>query len=276
MGYYHSWEGVLDNRPETFAAIRADFEKLILPLADLGCPIAGPLGTGVPEITDDYLHFNGVRDCGHEKVEGPVVVFPTKFACGIDSSAATRLIETPIMTFATERRCGGQCCHDDFLLCRQYRGGWCKTAFKPYDMAVTAALLIASHHYGENIKITSCGSDAQWWDAKLICQRVLAYGGSFGFVSKRRPRNFDGQSEWIEEKVFEEIPGNKVLDPAYPPGYEEGRRKGMLRMVRWQIEYRFGPIPPDYEHELSRLSCGEVRKLALRLVEARTLEELFQ
>ncbi|MGH9440599.1 MAG: hypothetical protein ACRD22_22730 [Terriglobia bacterium] len=47
---------------------------------------------------------------------------------------------------------------------------------KPYDLAITAALLIAKHHWGENIKITSGGSDAQWWDAKLTCQRVLGYG----------------------------------------------------------------------------------------------------
>ena len=69
MGYYHSWRG--PDAREAFRLIRADFEKLILPLADVGCPIAGPLGTGLPEITDDYIQFNGIRHCGHEKVEGP-------------------------------------------------------------------------------------------------------------------------------------------------------------------------------------------------------------
>jgi len=39
MGYSHSWEGFLDSHPKAFLAIRADFEKLILPLADLGCSI---------------------------------------------------------------------------------------------------------------------------------------------------------------------------------------------------------------------------------------------
>ena len=73
MGYYHSWRG--PGNPEAFRLIRADFEKLILPLADLGCPIAGPLGTGLPEITDNYIQFNGIRHCGHQKVDGPVVTF---------------------------------------------------------------------------------------------------------------------------------------------------------------------------------------------------------
>ncbi|MGH9437124.1 MAG: hypothetical protein ACRD22_04320 [Terriglobia bacterium] len=274
MGYYHSWDG-LDSHPEAFAAIRADFEKLILPLADLGCPIAGPLGTGVPEITDDCIHFNGIRDCGHEKMDGPVVVFPTKYACGIDSSATTRLIDTPIMTFATKRRCDGECCHEDLLLYKHYSGGWCKTAFKPYDVAVTAALLIAKHYCREGIEITSCGSDMQWWDARLICQRVLGYGNSFRFVSKRRLSNISGQSQWIEEEVFEEIPGNQVFDPVYLEGFKKGRREGLLRMARQQIEYRLGPIRPVDEETLSRLPCGEIEDVVFRLLEAKTLEELF-
>ena len=83
MGYYHSWQG--RGAPEVFRLIRADFEKLILPLADVGCPIAGPFGTGFPEITNDYIQFNGIRHCGHEKVDGPVVIFPAEDACGIDS-----------------------------------------------------------------------------------------------------------------------------------------------------------------------------------------------
>lgn len=274
MGYYHSWRG--PDVPEDFRLIRADFERLILPLADLGCPIAGADGTGVPEITDDYIHFNGIRHCGHEQVDGPVVVFPTEFACGIDSTATSRLIDTPIMTFATKRRCDGRCCHDDFLLCKHYPGGLCKTAFKPYDVAVTAALLIAKHHWGENIEITSCGSEAQWRDAKLICQRVLGYGASFKFIRKwRPPRPLELGSEPVEFMSFEEIPGSKALDPDDPPGFEVGLRKGTLGMLRDQINQCLGPLTQSDEERLSDLSCGEVQQLALRLLKARTREELF-
>jgi len=208
MGYYHSWEQrISDSHPEAFVAIRADFEKLILPLADLGCPIAGPDGTGVPEITDNYIQFNGVRHCGHEKVEGPVVVFPTKFACGIDRSATSRLIDTPIMmTFATKRRRDGECCHDDFWLSKHNPNGFCKTAFKPYDLAVTAALLIAKHHWREKIEVTSCGSEVHWSDAKLVCDLVLGYGASFQFVRKWRPPTpMELGTEPIEIMSFEEL-----------------------------------------------------------------------
>ena len=91
------------------------------------------------------------------------------------------------MTFATEGRCDGQCCHEDFWLCKDGGDGWCKTAFKPYDVAVTAALLIAKHHRGQKIEITSCGSEPLWSDAKLVCQLVLGDGASFHCVRKSRP-----------------------------------------------------------------------------------------
>ena len=203
MGYYHSWRG--PGAPEAFRLIRADFEKLILPLADLGCPIAGALGTGLPEITDEYIQFNGIRHCGHQKVEGPVVIFPAEDACDIDSDHG-KLFAVAFLGLVTKRRCDGQCCHDDFWLGKQYDRGFCKTAFKPYDVAVTAALIIAKHHWGENFEITSCGSDAQWSDAKLICERILGYGASFKFVRKWRPPTpLELGSEPVEVMSLEEL-----------------------------------------------------------------------
>src|SRR5437660_1503820 len=48
MGYTHHWyrPPVIDK--EIFQGIRADFEKLILPLADVGVPLAGWRGTDAP------------------------------------------------------------------------------------------------------------------------------------------------------------------------------------------------------------------------------------
>ena len=95
MGYYHSCRGPRD--PDAFRLIRKDFEKLILPLADIGYLIAGHDGRGLPETTDDCIAFNGIRNCGHKKRDGPVVVSPTETARGIDYSGTSRLIGTPLM-----------------------------------------------------------------------------------------------------------------------------------------------------------------------------------
>ena len=59
---------------------------------------------------------------------------------------------------------------------------WTKTAFKPYDVAVTAALLIAKRHLREKLVIHSNGRDPQWTDAKEICQQNLGYGTWFSII----------------------------------------------------------------------------------------------
>jgi hypothetical protein len=56
---------------------------------------------------------------------------------------------------------------------------FCKTAYKPYDLAVQVCLVIAAHHLGDAILVSSDGSQEQWQDAIALCQSVLGYGGGF-------------------------------------------------------------------------------------------------
>jgi hypothetical protein len=56
---------------------------------------------------------------------------------------------------------------------------FCKTAFRPYDMAVTACLVIAKHYLQDRIVVRSDGDDDQWQDAKWLCQIELGYGLDF-------------------------------------------------------------------------------------------------
>jgi len=52
---------------------------------------------------------------------------------------------------------------------------FCKTAFKPYDLAVQVCLVIAAHHL-DAFTVTSDGSMDEWQDAIAVCQEVLGYG----------------------------------------------------------------------------------------------------
>ncbi len=54
------------------------------------------------------------------------------------------------------RSCDGDCSHETFRLYRsdQHYFGFCKTACKPYDIAVTAALIIVKH-YVRDIHVSS-------------------------------------------------------------------------------------------------------------------------
>ena len=79
-----------------------------------------------------------------------------------------------------------------------------KTAFKPYDVAVTAALVIAKRYLGKRLVIQSNGLDAQWADAKDLCQRHLGYGAWFGIVEDPRIELWpgpDGTQEECEVRV---------------------------------------------------------------------------
>jgi hypothetical protein len=94
-------------------------------------------------------------------------------------------------------------------------------------------------------------------------------------VPKRRLSTINGQFDEVEEELFEEVPGSEPADPDRPPGYEEGWREGMLDMLRQQIEYRFGPLTRSNEQRPSDLSCKQIKNLARRLLQTRTLDELW-
>jgi hypothetical protein len=54
-----------------------------------------------------------------------------------------------------------------------------KTAYKPYDLAVTVCLVIAKHHLGEQIVIHSDGTMNNWHEAMNLCHHFLGYGLGF-------------------------------------------------------------------------------------------------
>lgn len=56
---------------------------------------------------------------------------------------------------------------------------FCKTAQKPYDIAVAICLIIIKQRLKNNIKVSSDGDNCDWIDAKMICQRVLDYGTEY-------------------------------------------------------------------------------------------------
>ena len=88
------------------------------------------------------------------------------------------------------RKCGGDCSHESFTV-EPYKkqAEWnkdeklvfssCKTAFKPYDLIVIASLIILKHHFGDEIIVSSNGTNDQWFDGKLLCYQTLGYGLQF-------------------------------------------------------------------------------------------------
>jgi predicted transposase YdaD len=84
--------------------------------------------------------------------------------------------------------------------------------------------------------------------------------------------------------VYIDLLENKVLGPAFKRGLEEGELKGKLegelegelKILRRQIEKRFGPIPKWAAERLAARSAAELEELSVRILDSTNIEELLQ
>jgi hypothetical protein len=58
-------------------------------------------------------------------------------------------------------------------------------------------------------------------------------------------------------------------------GLEKGREEGERKLVLRQIEARFGSISPTTRQKIDNMSASELESFGLRLLDVRTLEEVF-
>jgi hypothetical protein len=110
-------------------------------LPELQIPLAGSDGRGKPIYRANEIVFNGLGDASYE-------------------TFAIRLEEPD----------SGE---DQLVF------AFCKTARKPYDLAVQVALIVFRHHLGNYFIVSSDGGDPDWEAARQICQKHLGYGDDF-------------------------------------------------------------------------------------------------
>lgn len=192
MGYTHYWR-----RPElidqvVYHHIANDFRSLIKPMGRLGSPLAGPSGTGGPVLSAENISFNGVRDCGHRPIVWGGFGWPADDAHGVRVEREQVVVggwgDGPLLA---ARTCDGCCSHDSFVFPRVMElrprdqpldglySRYCKTSFKPYDIAVTAFLVIGKHHLGPDFRVGTDGELRHFQDAMDLCQKHLGYGREF-------------------------------------------------------------------------------------------------
>jgi hypothetical protein len=193
MGYTHYWDRKCSIDLPAWQNIIADFARLVPVMAQHGIPLAGGAGNGKPNINLREICFNGPKHCGHPPNPKVVVPWPAAGATGMDASEASiRGTWLPVFKAASlldARCCNGNCSYQTFNLPRIFPvrdalfqtedDMWfdcCKTAFRPYDISVTACLVIAKHYLGDDIRVSTDGEDAHWFDGKMLCQSELGYG----------------------------------------------------------------------------------------------------
>jgi len=191
MGYTHYWYRAPELDQATFIQAVQDFKTILPKLEAYGVKLGNGLGKDVPVINEDAVLFNGLEDCGHPANESIVIPWPSAQAGGVGQSETAEVGTWFAGTEVITRCCNGDCSYETFHFPRVFQAeSWMipengkffdctKTAFRPYDLAVTAFLVIAKHHFGDGLTIRSDGDDVHWFDAKMLCQMELGYGMTF-------------------------------------------------------------------------------------------------
>jgi hypothetical protein len=148
MGFTQYWyrEKIIDQA--IYNKIVTDFKKIREELLHRGVLLAGLNGDGVPVITDSQINFNGSA-----KLQGSGEPFKFDREIQFDNNRPRKLEQT-ILQFT-------------------------KTEGFQYNLAVMVFLVIAKYHLDRRISVQSDGSQADWDEAREICQTMLGYGKDF-------------------------------------------------------------------------------------------------
>jgi len=206
MGYTHYWYRETEIDKTIFSKIVDDFKKLLPMFKTVDIKLGDGHGENEPIINYNEVIFNGLANCGHPKNKGLGITWvasKTKNGVAPDSKKAVvghwfagALLE--------QRTCDGSCSYETFYFprilkliepqgdrsklvhCYQFGDeyeakkkkhfGFCKTAFRPYDLAVNVFLIIAKHYLKDKIDVSSDGKMEHWMDALKICQNEFGYG----------------------------------------------------------------------------------------------------
>lgn len=190
MGYTHYWQRSLIINPTTYFRIVEDFRTLLHTLRVTEVHLAGPSGSGSPVLRYHNVAFNGKSLCGHP-TRDLGIAWPAENASGVLLNPETDPVVGRWMGGAqlSARTCDGYCSHEAFAFPRGEKpdshptpGGcfrFCKTAYKPYDLAVCVFLVIAKRHLGGSLQVDSDGTLHHFRDAILLCEDHLGYGDGF-------------------------------------------------------------------------------------------------
>lgn len=145
MGYTHYWRRPRNLDEKKYIEASKDISKVVEYLGKSGLKVGDGMGDGgEPEITEKLIRFNGVGKGAHETFSVPQNLEPSKH---------DQIEDGLIFDFT-------------------------KTAQKPYDVAVTASLVILKHYFPK-IKVSSDGEMGDW-DPGLsaLCRALGDKGGN--------------------------------------------------------------------------------------------------
>jgi hypothetical protein len=76
--------------------------------------------------------------------------------------------------------------------------------------------------------------------------------------------------------ILNDILDHEVIGPEIKKGIQIGELKGELKILRRQIKKRFGSVPNWAEERLAKLSAKELEELSVRVLDAKSIENLLK
>lgn len=224
MGYTHYWYREQSYGQETFNKIVSDFKQLVPLFKVLDIKLADGNGEGEPIINDREVCFNGSHYCGHKKNPEISIPWPTanpKPGVAVQSQQTLAGYWFAGVTL-NQRTCDGTCDYETFWFPREMEGfkpqieldnhfrdgkwiyenpnhlgkdyEFTKTAYRPYDLAVCAFLIIAKHYLKDKLVVESDGTIPQWQDAMDLVFDAYGYG-----------KDFEISQGWSDQKPAQEV-----------------------------------------------------------------------
>jgi hypothetical protein len=198
MGYMHYWYREQEIAPETMKRIADDFATIVLKLDDLGVHLADGRGVGAPEISPELVCFNGPEHCGHPKNSEISIPWPKAGAKGVIDGKGEVTGNWFAGALLSSRCCNGDCSYETFYFPQRQPSdsyqtkdadgltyfNCTKTAYRPYDLAVNAFLVIAKHYLGSKIRVSSDGDLENWIEGIELCRTYLGYEETFEFQNE--------------------------------------------------------------------------------------------
>ena len=146
MGYTHYWRHNRTIPQNIWNKIIKDIKKLLPRFKMLSIELTGWDGSGKPIFDKGQVSFNGRPEHETFSIDRDFDMYSRNHLTNLDNDG------------------------------RSF--SFCKTAMKPYDLAVTACLIVFTYHQPD-ILVSLDGEDRDWVKAKTLCQQVLGYGDNF-------------------------------------------------------------------------------------------------
>jgi hypothetical protein len=145
MGYTHYLYRKPELRTSDFTAFAAEARTLLASLElilqrDHQAGLAGPHGSNVPIVTDELVSFNGAVPGEYETCHIPRKLDRDDYSSADDAGRAF---------------------------------SFCKTAEKPYDVAVTAIYALTVDHFGDDVAVDSDGGAEAIEAGRLLASKLL-------------------------------------------------------------------------------------------------------